>query len=99
MKIQDTMSHRQVNLGGSQTSVLPNNAEELYKHAIPDAEGKHWYAMDENDVIHRYGNSNDGKAHWNGDTSQNRGIPVPKEVQSRFNQMKKDGFFNKGRDC
>jgi RHS repeat-associated protein len=81
--------------GGAKTSILPSNAEELYKHAIPDREGKHWYAMDENGVIHRYGNSNNGKVHWNGSTSQNRGIVLPKEVQSRFNQMKKDGFFKK----
>ncbi|WP_232533577.1 RHS repeat-associated core domain-containing protein [Salmonella enterica] len=85
--------------GGSQTSILPSNAEELYKHAIPDAEGKHWYAMDKDGVIHRYGNSNDGKAHWNGDTSQNRGVPVPKEVQRRFEQMKKDGFFKRIWGC
>lgn len=75
--------------GGSKTSILPGNAEELYKHAIPDAQGKHWYAMDENGVIHRYGNSNNGKVHWNGDTSQNRGIPVPQEVKQRFEKMKK----------
>ncbi|EPO2780384.1 hypothetical protein ACT7V4_004447 [Salmonella enterica subsp. enterica serovar Montevideo] len=71
----------------------------MYKHAIPDAEGKHWYAMDKDGVIHRYGNSNDGKAHWNGDTSQNRGVPVPKEVQRRFEQMKKDGFFKRIWGC
>ncbi|KVV09241.1 hypothetical protein AP060_00704 [Pseudomonas sp. TAD18] len=49
--------------GGSKTSVLPKDAESLYKKAIPDAEGKHWYAMDENGVTHRFGNSNDGNVH------------------------------------
>ena len=49
--------------GGSKTSVLPKDAESLYKKAIPDAEGKYWYAMDENGVIHRFGNNNDGNAH------------------------------------
>ena len=76
--------------GGSKTSVLPKDAESLYKKAIPDAEGKHWYAMDESGVTHRFGNSNDGNVHWNGDTSQNRGIPVPPEVDKRFVSMKKD---------
>ena len=76
--------------GGSKTSVLPKDAESLYKKAIPDAEGKHWYAMDENGVTHRFGNSNDGNVHWNGDTSQNRGIPVPPEVDKRFVSRKKD---------
>lgn len=55
--------------------------------------------MDKDGVIHRYGNSNDGKAHWNGDTSQNRGVPVPKEVQRRFEKMKKDGFFKRIWGC
>ncbi|WP_369611764.1 RHS repeat-associated core domain-containing protein [Snodgrassella alvi] len=67
--------------GGTKTSVLPSDAEKLYEHAIPDKEGKHWYAIDKDEVIHRYGNSNNGRVHWNGDTSQNRGILVPKEVK------------------
>ena len=31
------------------------------KKVIPDAEGKHWYTRDEHGVVHRFGNSNDGK--------------------------------------
>ncbi|WP_339533375.1 RHS repeat-associated core domain-containing protein, partial [Pseudomonas mucidolens] len=76
--------------GGSKTSVLPNNAEQLYKRAIPDADGKHWYAMDDNGVVHRFGNSNDGNVHWNGDSSQGRGVPLPPEVKKRLSLMKKD---------
>ena len=60
------------------------NADTLYKKSIPDAEGKHWYMRDEHGVVHRFGNSNDGRVHWNGDSSQNRGIPVPPEVAKRF---------------
>lgn len=85
--------------GGSKTSILPKNAEELYQKAIPDAQGKHWYAMDDNGVIHRFGNSNNGKVHWNGDTSQERGIAVPPEVKKRFDTMQKDGFIGKGKKC
>ncbi|MFJ4344025.1 RHS repeat-associated core domain-containing protein [Pseudomonas sp. NPDC089401] len=76
--------------GGSKTSILPKNAEELYKKAVPDKEGTHWYAMDNDGVIHRFGNSNDGKAHWNGDSVQQRGLKVPSEVEKRFADMKKD---------
>jgi RHS repeat-associated protein len=78
--------------GAGKTSILPCNAEELYRHAIPDAEGKHWYAVDASGVVHRFGNSNDGKVHWNGDTSQGRGIEVPPEVKKRIDAMKKDGI-------
>jgi RHS repeat-associated protein len=70
--------------GGDKTSIMPKNADEIYKSAIPDAQGKHWYAKDGNGVIHRFGNSNDGTVHWNGDSSQGRGVEVPKEVKSRF---------------
>lgn len=44
-------------------------------------------------LYHRYGNSNNSRVHSNGDTSQNRGVPVPKEVKSRFIQMKKMDFL------
>ncbi|RBL92459.1 RHS repeat-associated core domain-containing protein [Chitinophaga flava] len=70
--------------GAGKTSILPKNAEEIYKKAIPDSEGKHWYAKDEAGEIHRFGNSNDGKAHWNGSSGQGRGIEVPKDVKKRF---------------
>ena len=33
--------------------------------------------------IHRFGNSNDGKVHWNGST-KGRGIHIPDEVKKRF---------------
>ncbi|MQT49932.1 Rhs family protein [Pseudomonas helleri] len=76
--------------GGSKTSIIPQNAEQLYKRAIPDVDGRHWYAMDEDGVIHRFGNSNDGNVHWNGDSSQGRGVPLPPEIEKRFNAMRKD---------
>ncbi|EGO8190289.1 RHS repeat-associated core domain-containing protein, partial [Escherichia fergusonii] len=34
-----------------------------------------------------------------GDTSQNRDIPVPQEVKQRFEKMKKDGFFKRDGTC
>lgn len=71
--------------GNNRTSIIPKNAEDIYKYAIPDKDGKHWYAMDESGEIHRFGNSNNGNVHWNGSSRQGRGIVVPKEVQSRFN--------------
>ncbi|RZK35021.1 MAG: RHS repeat-associated core domain-containing protein [Hymenobacter sp.] len=71
--------------GGDKTSIKPKNSSEIYRSAIPDAQGKHWYAKDADGVIHRYGNSNDGTVHWNGASNQNRGVEVPKEVKSRFN--------------
>ncbi|WP_314915203.1 RHS repeat-associated core domain-containing protein [Pseudomonas helleri] len=76
--------------GGSKTSIIPQNVEQLYKRAIPDVDGRHWYAMDEDGVIHRFGNSNDGNVHWNGDSSQGRGVPLPPEIEKRFNAMRKD---------
>jgi RHS repeat-associated protein len=78
--------------GVGKTSLIPCNASELFKGAIPDKEGKHWYALDEQGVVHRFGNSNDGKAHWNGDSSQGRGIVVPAEVQKRVESMRRDGI-------
>ena len=60
------------------------NADTLYKKSIPDAAGEHWYTRDDYGVVRRFGNSNDGRVHWNGDSSQNRGIPVPPEVAKRF---------------
>ncbi|MBB3638290.1 RHS repeat-associated core domain-containing protein, partial [Variovorax atrisoli] len=77
--------------GAGKTSLIPCNASQLFKGAIPDKEGKHWYALDDNGVVHRFGNSNDGKAHWNGDSSQGRGVVVPPEVQKRIDSMRKDG--------
>lgn len=80
--------------GSGKTSLIPCNASELFKGAIPDREGKHWYALNEQGVVHRFGNSNDGKAHWNGDSSQGRGIVMPPEVQKRIDSMQKDGVHS-----
>lgn len=51
----------------------------------------HWYAIDETGITHRFENSNDGKMHWNGDTSQGRGVGVPADVKARLEKIKKDG--------
>jgi RHS repeat-associated protein len=77
--------------GGRKTSVLPCHHETLAKKSVPDAEGKHWYAVDDKGVVHRFGNSNDGTMHWNGDSVQNGGIPVPADVKKRLDKMVEDG--------
>ncbi len=71
--------------GGSKTSILPQNAEDIYRVSIPDGSRKHWYAKSQDGTIHRFGNSNDGTVHWNGSTNSPRGIIVPPEVLKRFN--------------
>lgn len=71
--------------GGSKISILPQNAEDIYRVSIPDGSGKHWYAKSLDGTIHRFGNSNDGTVHWNGSTNSPRGIKVPPEVLKRFN--------------
>lgn len=81
--------------GAGKTSLIPCDAANLFSRAIPDKEGKNWYALDEKGVVHRFGNSNDGKVHWNGDSSQGRGIVVPAEVQKRIDLMNKDGIARK----
>ena len=43
--------------GGSKTSILPQNAEDIYKVSIPDGSRKHWYAKSQDGTIHRFGNS------------------------------------------
>ena len=65
--------------GGSKTSILPQNAEDIYRVSIPDVSGTHWYAKSQDGTIHRFGNSNDGTVHWNGSTNSPRGIKVPRK--------------------
>lgn len=77
--------------GGSKTSILPCHHAQLASKSVPDVEGKHWYAIDDKGTIHRFGNSNDGRMHWNGDTSQGRGIDVPSNVEKRLRQLHKEG--------
>ncbi|GKS74443.1 DUF6531 domain-containing protein [Acidovorax sp. SUPP950] len=77
--------------GGSKTSTLPCNHAALAKRSVPDAKGQHWYAIDDKGVIHRFGNSNDGKMHWNGDESQGRGLEIPSDVEKRLRKMHKEG--------
>ncbi|WP_338848289.1 RHS repeat-associated core domain-containing protein [Massilia sp. W12] len=70
--------------GIGKTALLPCHHKKLAKHAIPDSNGVDWYSIDNKGVIHRFGNSNDGKMHWNGDSVQGRGIVVPPEVKKRL---------------
>jgi len=59
---------------------------------VPDASGKHWYAVDDKGTIHRFGNGGDGTMHWNGDSVQNGGIEVPADVRKRLEKMQEDGI-------
>ncbi|MBD9416274.1 RHS repeat-associated core domain-containing protein, partial [Pseudomonas sp. PDM16] len=77
--------------GGSKTSILPCHHRQLAAKAIPDNEGKHWYAVDDRGIFHRFGNSNNGKMHWNGDSAQERGLVIPPDVMKRLRDMIKDG--------
>ncbi|WP_295988658.1 RHS repeat-associated core domain-containing protein [uncultured Variovorax sp.] len=77
--------------GGRKTSRLPCHHEALASRAVPDAEGRHWYAVDNEGVFHRFGNGNDGTMHWNGDSTQNGGFPVPLSVKKRLDSLFKDG--------
>ena len=56
--------------------VLPADAAEVYKKAVPDAsEGaKHWYGKNSDGIIYRFMNSNDGTAHFSGSTAAKDGI-------------------------
>ena len=74
--------------GVNKTSLIPCHSENLYKHSIPDAEGKNWYAIDDKGVVHQFKNGNDGTVHWAGDSSQGKGVILPQEVKQRVNNGK-----------
>ncbi len=56
--------------------VLPRDAAEVYKTAVPDAaEGaKHWYGKNADGIIYRFMNANDGTAHFSGSSATKDGI-------------------------
>jgi len=60
--------------------IIPDNAEALYKRAVPDPSSvqsngyaKRWYAKDADGNLHRFQMDEVGKAHWNG---SERDIPT-----------------------
>ena len=75
--------------GGSRTTPLPPDAEEVYRRAVPaDTEGKTWYGQNSEGEFYRYQDNNQGKAHWNGRENSSRGLKVPNWIKKRFNAMK-----------
>ncbi|WCM87178.1 RHS repeat domain-containing protein [Acidovorax sp. NCPPB 3576] len=78
--------------GANKTATISPCAEKLYKKAVPDKDGKHWFAIDEKGIIHQFRNGNDGTVHWAGDESQGRGLQgIPNDVEKRLRQMHKEG--------
>jgi RHS repeat-associated protein len=76
--------------GGGRTSVLPGDAEQVYRSAIPDADGAVWYGRNSNGDTYVYRPTNDGTVHWAGSSSTERGVTVPKDVRRRFSTMDQD---------
>ncbi|EAA5569597.1 RHS repeat protein, partial [Salmonella enterica subsp. enterica] len=73
--------------GGSKTTPLPPDAEEVYRRAVPsDSTGKKWYGQNSEGEFYRYQGQN-GEVHWNGREKSSRGLDVPTWIRKRFNQM------------
>ncbi|EBQ8734900.1 RHS repeat-associated core domain-containing protein [Salmonella enterica] len=73
--------------GGSKTTHLPPDAEEVYRRAVPsDSSGNSWFGRNSEGEFYRYQGSN-GEVHWNGREKSDRGLKVPKWIRDRFNQM------------
>ena len=72
---------------GERTTVLPEDAEEVYRTAIPDQSGKTWYGRNAHGEYYRYSGSN-GRVHWNGRTESGRGIEVPRHIRERFEAVR-----------
>ncbi|MEQ8822201.1 MAG: RHS repeat-associated core domain-containing protein [Sumerlaeia bacterium] len=55
-------------LRGGKKTPLPKDAEEAYKHAVPDSatNPKAWYAKGRDGKIYRYSDANNGTAHYSG---------------------------------
>ena len=70
--------------GGSKTSILPNDAEEVYLKAIPSPDGKTWWGKNSQGEIYRYQPHTDGKVHWNGRENSPRGLTVPNYIKNRL---------------
>lgn len=70
---------------GSQTSLLPSDAEPLYRQAIPeDFQATTWWARDAQGDYHRYQQHSTFTVHWNGSTAGPRAMRVadiPKKVR------------------
>ncbi len=70
--------------GGSMTSVIPPNHEQLFSRAIPEPDGRTWWAKDESGNYHRFQGSTGGPVHWNGRSDSPRGAAPPTYIRRRF---------------
>ncbi|WP_413531459.1 RHS repeat-associated core domain-containing protein, partial [Rahnella inusitata] len=73
--------------GGSKTTPLPPDAEDVYQRSVPsDSEGRTWYGQNSEGEFYRYQGQN-GQVHWNGRERSVRGLKIPQWIRNRFNQM------------
>ena len=92
---------KHVNLRSGASSHLPDNAEALYRHAIPSVAQNGrvtWWARDKDGTYHRFQGSN-GETHWNGSSKPvvsnsmtSEGISpreIPQFVKDRFDLQDK----------
>ncbi|MFT5890890.1 MAG: hypothetical protein ACI9Y7_000988 [Dokdonia sp.] len=78
--------------GGSKTELIPDNAEDLYKKAIPgytnevSKQGipKKWYSVDEKGKIHQFTVDNNGNTHWAGSENGSRGVTIDNATRKRL---------------
>ncbi|WP_409415946.1 hypothetical protein [Flavobacterium sp. PS2] len=84
--------------GGSKTEIIPENAEALYKRAIPGLTNKEsqqgipkkWYSIDEKGKIHQFQVDNNGYTHWAGSENGSRGVTVDNATRKRLDEFYKD---------
>lgn len=69
---------------GSKTTPLPDDADKVYRRAVPDKDNPNaWFGENPDGEFYRYHNSN-GKAHWTGREKSDRGLRVPPYIRGRF---------------
>jgi RHS repeat-associated protein len=61
---------------GQDATKLPDDAEDVYKSAVPDDPNnpRNWFGKNKDGVIYRYSSSNDGNAHFSGRSDKGDGI-------------------------
>jgi len=74
--------------GGSMTSKLPSDAEEVYKHAIPTKDGETWWGRNSEGEYYRYQGENN-VVHWNGSFKAND-PKIPTYIKRRFKSYDTD---------
>ena len=65
----------------------PSNVKELFDKAVPDQNGKNWWARDNDGNYHRFSGT-EQEVHWNGSTNTGKGIEIdkiPDYVKDRLN--------------